>query len=469
MEKLERDLVVLGGGPGGYSAAFRAADLGRSVTIIEKNDVLGGVCLNVGCIPSKTLLHYGEVLADVEELRSGGIEFGAPKIDFDKIREHKNKVISQLTGGLAQMCKARKVEIIQGEGFFKDDKTLIVKQETKEVELSFKDLIIGVGSRPVKIGGIDYQDSRIWDSTDALELKEIPKRMLIIGGGIIGMEMAAIYHSFGTEITIVEMADAIIPAIDRDLRHPLLKQIKNSYKGIYTSTKVTKVDSSDKKALTVHLEGKKAPESVEVDVVLVAVGRITNTDKINIENSSIKVDQRNWITVDQQMKTNVPNIYAIGDVTGNPMLAHRSTAQGKVASEVANGLPSQFTPLTIPSVAYTRPEIAWIGITENEAKEKDIEYKKGSFPWQASGRALSAMADQGVTKALFDAKTGRLIGAGITGKNAGELIGEALLALEMGSDAFDIALTVHPHPTLIESFAVASELSEGIATDLTNR
>lgn len=468
MKELTRDFVVLGGGPGGYSAAFRAADLGRSVTLIEKEEILGGVCLNVGCIPSKSLLHLVEVMEDAADISSAGITFPKAEIDLDKIRSHKGTVVETLTGGLDGLCKARKVERITGTGTLASDSSLIVQTKDGELNISFTDLIIAVGSRPVQIPKIPYDDERVWDSTKALALTEIPKRMLIIGGGIIGMEMAAIYHGLGSEITIVEMTDSIIPPADKDLKQPLLKRIKKQYAAIHTSTKVTQVTAS-KDGLTANLEGAKAPEKVETDVVLVAVGRKVNSDVIGIDHTSIEMNKRGWIAVDEKQRTNVPHVYAIGDVTGDPMLAHRAAHQGKVAAEVASGKPSAFTPMGIPSVAYTQPEIAWIGLTEQEAKEKDIPFKKASFPWQASGRALSAMATQGVSKALFDPETGRILGAGITGKHAGELIGEAILALEMGAVAEDIALTIHPHPTLSETFALAAELAEGTATDTLNR
>lgn len=468
MKELTRDIVVLGGGPGGYSAAFRAADLGRSVTLIEKEEILGGVCLNVGCIPSKSLLHLVEVMEDAADISSAGVTFPKAEIDLEKIRSHKSTVVETLTGGLDGLCKARKVERITGTGSFASDSDLLVQTKDGEVKISFTDLIIAVGSRPVQIPGIPYDDERVWDSTKALALAEIPKRMLIIGGGIIGMEMAAIYHGLGSEITIVEMTDSIIPPADRDLKQPLLKKIKKQYAAIHTSTKVTQVTAS-KDGLTAALEGEKAPKKVEADVVLVAVGRKVNSDVIGIDQTSIEMNKRGWISVDEKQRTNVPHVYAIGDVTGDPMLAHRAAHQGKVAAEVATGMPSAFTPMGIPSVAYTQPEIAWIGLTEQEAKEKDIPFKKASFPWQASGRAFSAMATQGVSKALFDPETGRILGAGITGKHAGELIGEAILALEMGAVAEDIALTIHPHPTLSETFALTAELAEGTATDTLNR
>ncbi len=468
MQEKKTDLVVLGGGPGGYSAAFRAADLGRKVTIIEKDAVLGGVCLNVGCIPSKTLLHLAEVIEDAEKLDALGVSFGKPTFDLEKIRAHRDSVVKTLTSGLDSLVKARKVERIVGVGTLLSDKKLLVKTDKEELTLTFEDLIIAVGSRSVQIPGIPYEDERIWDSTKALELSHIPKRLAIIGGGIIGLEVATMYHALGSEITIIEMMDSLIPPADRDLKQPLVRKLKKQYKAIYTSTKVEKVEAK-KGGLTLHLKGEKAPKTIEADAVLVAVGRKANSDGIALENSTIKTTERGWIVVDKKLRTNVEHVYAIGDVVGEPMLAHKSSHQGKVASEVASGLPSAFTPMAIPSVAYTSPEVAWIGLTEVEAKEKGIAVKKGSFPWMANGRALSSVASEGVSKALFDEKTGRLLGAGICGRNAGELISEAMLALEMGSVAQDIALTIHPHPTLSETFALTAELAEGIATDTLNR
>lgn len=468
MEKITCDLVVLGGGPGGYTAAFRAADLGRNVTLIEKNSSLGGVCLNVGCIPSKTLLHLAEVIEEAQALQSVGVSFGAPALDLDTIRTHKESVVGTLTTGLDGLCKARKIQRITGMGTLKSDTELEVETAQGTLRIAFADLIISVGSRPVQIPGIPYDDERVWDSTKALEIARIPRHLVIIGGGIIGLEMAGIYHGFGSEITIIEMTDSLIPPADKDLKQPLLKKIKKQYAAILTSTKVTKVEALDTHLL-VHVEGTKGPAKIEADAVLVAVGRKVNTDLLSIGNTSIQTSPRSWIITDQKQRTNVPHIYAIGDVTGDPMLAHRAAHQGKVAAEVAAGLPSAFTPMGIPSVAYTQPEIAWVGLTEQEAKAQGVPYKKASFPWQASGRALSSMATDGVSKALFDPTTGRILGAGITGKNAGELIGEAVLALEMGAVAEDIALTIHPHPTLSETFALAAELAEGTATDTLNR
>ncbi|HKM06562.1 MAG TPA: dihydrolipoyl dehydrogenase [Sphaerochaeta sp.] len=468
MQEKKTDLVVLGGGPGGYSAAFRAADLGRKVTIIEKDAVLGGVCLNVGCIPSKTLLHLAEVIEEAQKLAPLGVSFGKPTFDLEKIRAHKYSVVKTLTTGLDALCKARKVERLIGFGTFISDNALLVKTADEELKLTFTDLIIAVGSRSVQIPGIPYEDERIWDSTKALELTHIPKRLAVIGGGIIGLEVATMYHALGSKVTIIEMMEGLIPAADRDLKQPLVLKLKKQYEAIYTSTKVEKVEAT-KEGLKLHLKGDKAPATIEADVVLVAVGRKANSDKIGLENTSIKKNERGWIEVDKKLRTNVEHVFAIGDVVGEPMLAHKSSHQGKVASEVACGLPSAFTPMGIPSVAYTNPEVAWIGLTETEAKAKGIAFKKGSLPWMANGRALSAVASEGVSKALFDVKTGRLLGAGICGKNAGELISEAVLALEMGAVAEDIALTIHAHPTLSETFALASELAAGIATDMLNR
>ena len=468
MQEKKTDLVVLGGGPGGYSAAFRAADLGRKVTLIERDEVLGGVCLNVGCIPSKTLLHLAEVIEDAEKLEPLGVSFGKPTFDLEKIRKHKDSVIGTLTSGLDSLCKARKIERIVGEGTFISDKELKVTSGKEELKISFEDIIIAVGSRSVQIPGIPYEDERIWDSTRALELTHIPKRLAIIGGGIIGLEVATMYHALGSKITIIEMMDSLIPPADRDLKQPLVRKLKKQYEAIHTSTKVEKVEAN-KDHLTLHLKGDKAPETIEADAVLVAVGRKANSDGIGIENTSIKKNERGWIEVDKKLRTSVPHVYAIGDVVGEPMLAHKSSHQGKVAAEVSSGLASAFTPMGIPSVAYTSPEVAWIGLTETEAKQKNIAFKKGSFPWMANGRALSAVASEGVSKALYDEKSGRLLGAGICGRNAGELISEAVLALEMGAVAQDVALSIHPHPTLSETFALAAELAEGIATDTLNR
>ncbi|MDX9985183.1 dihydrolipoyl dehydrogenase, partial [Sphaerochaeta sp.] len=376
MQEKKADLVVLGGGPGGYSAAFRAADLGRKVTLIEKSPVLGGVCLNVGCIPSKTLLHLAEVIEDAQKLAPLGVSFGKPTFDLEKIRAHRDSVIGTLTGGLDSLCKARKVGRIVGTGTFLSDTELKVVTDKEELKLTFEDLIIAVGSRSVQIPGIPYEDERVWDSTKALELTHIPKRLAIIGGGIIGLEVATMYHALGSRITIIEMMDSLIPPADADLKQPLVRKLKKQYEAIYTSTKVEKVEAK-KEALVLHLKGEKAPETIEADAVLVAVGRKANSDGIALENTSIKTNTRGWIEVDKKLRTNVAHVFAIGDVVGDPMLAHKSSHQGKVAAEVASGHASAFTPMGIPSVAYTSPEVAWIGLTEAEAKQKGIAFKKG--------------------------------------------------------------------------------------------
>ena len=468
MKEITKDLVVIGGGPGGYTAAFRAADLQRDVMLIEKNPILGGVCLNIGCIPSKTLLHLGEVIEESQNALPYGVTFGKPTLDLEKIRSHKQSVVSTLTKGLDYLCKVRKVERIIGEATFISDTQILVKTKDEETTVTFKDLIIAVGSSPVQIPNIPYDNENVWDSTQALEVKKIPKTMTIIGGGIIGLEMASIYHAFGTHITIVEMTDSLIPPADKDLKQPLIKKITKEYQAIYLSTKVTKVEQVGKK-LQVSLTGEGAPATIDAEVVLVAVGRRANSHLIGIENTSITLDKKKWIVTDQKQRTNVEHIFAIGDVTGDPMLAHRATHQGKVAAEVACGITSAFTPMGIPSVAYTNPEIAWVGLTEQQATEQHISYTKGTFSWQSNGRALSSIAPNGLSKALFEKETGRLIGAGIVGKNAGELISEASLALEMGAVAEDIALTIHPHPTLSETFNLAAEVALKTATDTINK
>lgn len=457
------DVVVVGGGPGGYTAAFRAADLGLSVCLVEQGRRLGGVCLNVGCIPSKTLLHGAAVIEEAEAAASFGISFGTPNVDLDAFRAHKQGVIDQLTGGLDKLCKARKITRVMGQGRFADRSTLVVNGENGETTVAFRNCILATGSHPFMLPGLP-DDKRIWDSSDALALKFVPGRFLIIGGGIIGMEMAQIYSALGSQITIVEMLDQIIPPADKDMVQPLFQKLKNRYQ-ILTKTKVTKI-AIGSGGITVDFEGAKAPENGEYDAVLVAVGRRPNTENFGRENIGLELNERGFIQVNQQQQTAVPNIYAIGDVVGEPMLAHKASHEGKVAAEVIAGHKAAFDPMTIPSVAYTHPEIAWMGLTEKEAKARNIDYDKGKFPWGASGRALSSGATTGVTKVLFDKETGRIIGAAICGQNAGELIHEAVLALEMGADAEDISKTVHAHPTLAETFAFAAEIVDGSITDV---
>ena len=463
---IRTQLLVLGAGPGGYTAAFRAADLGMSVVLVERYPDLGGVCLNVGCIPSKALLHTVEVIEAAAELSAMGVTFGKPKIDLDKLRAGKEKVVKRLTGGLAQMAKARKVQVVQGTGAFASPKTLRVETaDGGETLIEFDHCIIACGSSAVKIPGFPNDDPRLIDSTGALALEEIPRKMLIIGGGIIGLEMATVYATLGSAIDIVELQDGLIPGCDRDLVKPLEKRLRKKVNRILLKTKVEAIKPL-KSGLKVTFGGENALEPEIYDKVLVAVGRTPNGKRIGAENAGVEVDERGFIPVDRHMRTNVPHIFAIGDVVGNPMLAHKATHEAKVAAEVIAGLPALFDPMTIPSVAYTDPEVAWMGLTETEAKAKGIPYEKAVFPWAASGRAIGVGRDEGFTKLLFDPDTKRILGAGIVGVNAGELIGETVLALEMGADAEDIGLTIHPHPTLNESIAMAAEVAEGACTDL---
>ncbi len=462
---IRTQVVVLGAGPGGYTAAFRAADLGKQVVLIERYTSLGGVCLNVGCIPSKALLHTAEVINEVAELEEMGVRYTAPKIDLDKMRAGKDKVVGKLTGGLGALAKQRKVQVVTGVGKFSDPKHIEVQTADGLTRIEFEHCIIACGSSPVKIPGFPNDDPRLIDSTGALALQDVPKKMLIVGGGIIGLEMATVYATLGSDVDIVELQDGLIPGCDRDLVRPLQKRLEKQVGSIMLKTKVTEI-KAQKNGLKVAFEGAKAPGSKIYDRVLVAVGRSPNGKQINAEAAGVQVDERGFIGTDQKMRTNVPHIYAIGDVVGNPMLAHKATHEAKVAAEVIAGLPALFDPMTIPSVAYTDPEVAWMGLTETEAKEKGIEIEKGVFPWAASGRALGIHREEGVTKLIFDAKSKRLLGAGITGRSAGELIGETVLGLEMGADAEDIGLTIHPHPTLNETICFAAEMAEGTITDL---
>ncbi len=462
---LHAEVVVLGGGPGGYTAAFRAADLGKQVVLIERYPVIGGVCLNVGCIPSKALLHMAQVIHELDDFEKHGISYGKPTFDIDKIRSWKESVSKGLNDGLARLVKQRKVTLLTGVGQFTSSNSIEVKSDTETKTVTFDQAIIAAGSTPTKIPSFPHDDPRLWDSTDALELTTIPKKLLIVGGGIIGLEMATVYHALGSEISVVELMEQIIPGCDNDLVTPLYRHIKKQYKNIWLNTKVTGIEAH-KKGLQVSFSGKDAPESEQYDAVLVAVGRRPNGKKIAAELAGVNVDEAGFINVDKQQRTNVAHIFAIGDIVGNPMLAHKAVHEGKVAAEVAAGHKAAFDALTIPSVAYTDPEVAWMGLTENQAAQQGIAYDKAVFPWAASGRSLSIGRKEGLTKIICDKDTGRVLGAGIVGTNAGELIGEAVLALEMGADAEDIGLTIHPHPTLSETFAFAAEMITGSITDL---
>ena len=466
------DIVVLGAGPGGYTAAFRAADLGKKVLLVERYPDLGGVCLNVGCIPSKALLHTSAVIQETRDMSAHGVTFGEPVIDIDKLRSFKEGVIGKLTGGLAGLAKQRKVTVAHGLAQFASANAITIEASPKGGDpstatrtISFDSAIIAAGSESIQIPGFPYDDPRLVDSTGALELRDIPERMLVIGGGIIGLEMGCVYAGLGTKVTVVELSDGLMPGADRDLVRPLEKRLKNDFEAIFTGSKVTGIEAQDD-GLHVSFEGGKAPASDTFDRVLLAVGRSPNGKKINAEAAGVAVDDRGFIAADSQQRTNVPHIYAIGDIVGQPMLAHKATHEGKVAAENASGEKSWFDPKTIPSVAYTDPEVAWMGLTETDAKAQGIAYEKASFPWAASGRSLSMDRNEGLTKVLHEADTGRLLGAGIVGPNAGELIAEAVLALEMGADIEDMALTVHPHPTLSETLNFAAEVAEGTCTDI---
>ena len=460
------DLVVLGSGPGGYTAAFRAADLGLKVALVEKFSNIGGVCLNVGCIPSKALLHMAKVITEAEDASHHGITFGKPHIDLDKLRTWKNDdVVGKLTGGLTQMAQQRGVTVIQGYGKFLNEHTFVIEdQKQNTTNISFKSAIIAAGSKPIVIPNTPDHPNII-DSTGALEFKDIPQRMLIIGGGIIGLEMGTVYDALGTKITVVELADGLMQGCDRDLVRPLQKRMEKRFEHIFLQTKVVKIKAHGD-LIKVTFEGKDGTFEDTFNKVLVSVGRIPNGKLIDAEKAGVSVDDRGFIAVDQQFKTNIPHIYAIGDIIGQPMLAHKATHEAKIAAEVIAGEKVEYQANVIPSVAYTDPEVAWVGVTETSAKADNMEIEKAVFPWAASGRALSNNRTEGLTKLIFDKNTKRLIGAGITGVNAGELIAEACLAIEMGADAQDIGLTIHPHPTLSESIAMASEVHEGTITDL---
>ena len=458
------DLVVLGSGPGGYTAAFRAADLGLKVTLVERYPTLGGVCLNVGCIPSKALLHAARVIEETREMHPHGIDFGEPDIDHTRLGNWKNKVVGQLTGGLAVLAKKRGIDVVEGSGEFRSAHELCIRNAQGEQSLRFSQAIIAAGSQPVMLPGLP-EDPRIIDSTGALALGQIPDHLLVIGGGIIGLEMATVYRALGSQISIVELCDQLMPGTDPDLVKPLAKRLTKQYEHIHLGARVSAIQAQDA-GLLVSFEGGNAPAEATYDGVLVAVGRTPNGHRINAAATGVQVDEQGFIAVDAQQRTNLEHIFAIGDIVGQPMLAHKASHEGKVAAEVAAGHKSAFEGRVIPSVAYTDPEVAWVGLTETEAKRQNHQYKKGTFPWAASGRALALSRSEGFTKLLFDPDTHRILGGGIVGPNAGDLIAEVGLAIEMDCVAQDLSLTVHPHPTLSETIAFAAEAFEGTITDL---
>jgi len=460
---IKTQVLVIGSGPGGYTAAFRAADLGKEVVLVENHEHLGGVCLNVGCIPSKSLLHTAQIINEAKSANQLGINFASPKIDIESVRKNKETTVSKLTSGITALAKARKVKVLTGYAKFLS--TNQVKLEETDDLIEFEHCVIAAGSRVTKLPMFPFEDERVMDSTDALLLEDIPKRLLIVGGGIIGLEMATIYDALGSEITIAELGEQLIPTADKDIINPLFKRIKKIYSNIFLNTKVVKM-TAIKKGIKVSFEGKDAPKTDTFDKVLVSIGRSPNGDLLDAEKAGVVIDKNGFIATNRQMKTNVENIFAIGDIVGQPMLAHKATHEAKVAAEVICGKKSGFDALTIPSVAYTDPEVAWTGKTEKELTTEGIKFKKGAFPWAASGRSLSIGRSEGITKGLFDSETGKILGMGICGTNAGELISEASLAIEMGCDMSDIALTVHAHPTLSETTAFAAEMAEGTITDL---
>ncbi|MCC4799594.1 dihydrolipoyl dehydrogenase [Enterovibrio norvegicus] len=466
-KEIKTQVVVLGSGPAGYSAAFRCADLGLETVLVEKYSTLGGVCLNVGCIPSKALLHVAKVIEEAKAMAEHGVVFGEPTTDIDKIRVWKDKVVTQLTGGLGGMAKMRKVSVVNGYGKFTGPNTIVVDGADGPTTITFDNAIIAAGSRPIELPFIPHEDPRIWDSTDALELKEVPEKLLVMGGGIIGLEMATVYDALGSQIDVVEMFDQVIPAADKDIVKVFTKRISKKF-NLMLETKVTAVEAKED-GIYVTMEGKKAPaEPTRYDAVLVAIGRVPNGKLLDAEKAGVEVDERGFINVDKQLRTNVAHIHAIGDIVGQPMLAHKGVHEGHVAAEVISGKKHYFDPKVIPSIAYTEPEVAWVGKTEKEAKAEGLNYEVATFPWAASGRAIASDCSDGMTKMIFDKDTHRIIGGAVVGTNGGELLGEIGLAIEMGCDAEDIALTIHAHPTLHESVGLAAEVFEGSITDLPN-
>lgn len=466
-KEIKTQVVVLGAGPAGYSAAFRCADLGLETVLVERYSTLGGVCLNVGCIPSKALLHVAKIIEEAKHAEHNGITFGEPSIDLNKVRAGKEAVVAKLTGGLAGMAKARKVTVVEGQATFADPNTLIARdRDGNPTTIKFDNAIIAAGSRPIQLPFIPHDDPRIWDSTDALKLKEIPKKLLIMGGGIIGLEMGTVYEALGSEVEVVEMFDQVIPAADKDIVAIFTKRIEKKFK-LMLETKVTAVEAKDD-GIYVSMEGKACNDTKRYDAVLVAIGRVPNGKLLDAGKAGVEVDERGFIRVDKQMRTNVPHIFAIGDIVGQPMLAHKGVHEGHVAAEVIAGQKHYFDPKVIPSIAYTEPEVAWVGKTEKECKQEGLNYEVAKFPWAASGRAIASECADGMTKLIFDKDTHRLLGGAIVGTNGGELLGEIGLAIEMGCDAEDIALTIHAHPTLHESVGLAAEVFEGSVTDLPN-
>jgi dihydrolipoamide dehydrogenase len=465
-ESIHSEIVVMGAGPGGYAAAFRAADLGKKVLLIDKDPTLGGVCLNRGCIPSKALLHISKVMDEASHLSSMGVTYGKPDIDLDAIRAHKDKIVAQLNEGIAQIAKARKVESIRGTATFKSNSELKVETEDSDISVSFDKCIIATGSTSAMIPGVPADHPSVLTSRTALDLVDIPERLLVIGGGIIGLELGQVYAALGSQVSVVEFLPNLLPGTDSDLVKPLHRKLKKQFQSILLSSKVTSVEPNDDGTLNVTIENDKETLMQVYDKVLVSVGRKPNTNLLNINATDVEVDQQGFIHVDVYRRTSVKNIFAIGDIAGNPMLAHKATHEGKVAAEVASGHPAAFDVRAIPSVIFTDPEIAWAGLTETEAKENDVAYEKGEFPWAASGKAIIMGAKQGKTKILFDPETKQVLGVGIVGSGAGDMISEGMLAIEMGADAEDIGLTIHPHPTLGETFGMAAEVFQGTITDL---
>ena len=464
--KHHAEIVVIGSGPGGYAAAFRASDLGKRSILIDRDPELGGVCLNRGCIPSKALLHIAKIIEDAKSLESAGVVYNSPSIDFNKVQNHKNKIVSQLNSGIAQMAKARNVETLQGIATFKSDTVLDVTSEQSSIEVAFDKCIIAAGSRASSFPGAPMDHPSVLTSRTALTLEDVPEKLLIIGGGVIGLELGQVYAALGSNVSVVEFFNELLPGVDQDLVKPLYRKLKKQFNSIQLSSKVTKVKPNKDDSLDVTIENEKGTQVQTYNKVLVCIGRKPNSDLLNLDAAAIKVNKNNFIEVDSYQRTSTKNIYAIGDITGNPMLAHKATHEGKVAAEVACGHPAVFDPYAIPSVVYTDPEVAWAGLTERDAKEKEIPYEKGEFPWAASGRAIAIGSNQGKTKILFDPETKKTLGIGIVGSGAGDIISEGILAIEMGVDAEDIGLTIHPHPTLGETIAAAAEVYSGTITDL---